>query len=432
MASLFRDSPEYEARRRTPFTPTKLSMPDIHAAVPAHLRNKNTIKALVYVCRGVTLSVALYYLATTIEPVALSLGTRKELSSLIVDIAKWSAWSFYWLCQGILFAGFFTLGHEAGHGTLSPYAWVNETVGFVLHMAILVPYHAWKSSHHAHHKATMSLERDQHYIPPTRSSLNVPPKDMAEKIDYWEILGEAPLYTLIRIIAMQLFGWQAYLLFNEGGNPKYRGRFPNHFLPSSPLFRPDERWDIIKSDLGLLVMGILLSQFTTSFGVAALLKFYIIPYFVRYFLVPAKAVLTILRPAVQSLAYHVHVPPACRSYRSIYRRSEWTFVRGALSTVDRPFLGWIGRFFLHNASHDHVAHHLFSSIPFCTFCYNLPAVTEHLKPVLKDDYNYDSTNSFWALYRTFRECCFVEDDGDILFYKNKKGQSARSLAISKQ
>ncbi|KAF9017583.1 delta-12 fatty acid desaturase [Hymenopellis radicata] len=360
MPSLFRDGPEYEMRRRTPFSPSKISMPELHAAVPADLRNKNTIKALVYVYRDMTLSVALYYLATTIEPVALSLGTHKELSSLTVGIAKWSAWSFYWLWQGILFAGFFTLGHEAGHGTLSPHAWVNETVGFILHTAILVPYHAWRSSHHAHHKATMSLERDQHYIPPTRSSLNLPPKDMAEKIDYWE-----------------------------------------HFLPSSPLYKPDERMNIVKSDLGLLVMGLLLSRFARSFGVDAFVKFYAIPYFLcNHWLI----MFTFLQ----------HVDPTV----PIYRRSEWTFVRGALSTVDRPFLGWIGRFFLHNASHDHVN--------------NLPAVTEHLKPVLKDDYNYDSTNSFWALYRTFRECCFVEDDGDILFYKNRKGQSTRSLDISRQ
>lgn len=38
-----------------------------------------------------------------------------------------------------------------------------------------------------------------------------------------------------------------------------------------------------------------------------------------------------------------------------YRNKEWTFLRGALATVDRPFLGWVGRYFLHNVSHDHVS-----------------------------------------------------------------------------
>ena len=38
-----------------------------------------------------------------------------------------------------------------------------------------------------------------------------------------------------------------------------------------------------------------------------------------------------------------------------YRNKEWTFLRGALATVDRPLLSWVGRYFLHNVSHDHVS-----------------------------------------------------------------------------
>jgi len=45
-----------------------------------------------------------------------------------------------------------------------------------------------------------------------------------------------------------------------------------------------------------------------------------------------------------------------------YRKKEWTFLRGALATVDRPLLGWVGRYFLHNVSHDHV------SLVFCCKC----------------------------------------------------------------
>lgn len=65
-----------------------------------------------------------------------------------------------------------------------------------------------------------------------------------------------------------------------------------------------------------------------------------------------------------------------------YRKGQWSFLRGAAATVDRPLLGWMGRFFLHNISHDHVAHRMsfsrathhpsnyysdfFISAPFCT------------------------------------------------------------------
>jgi len=34
-----------------------------------------------------------------------------------------------------------------------------------------------------------------------------------------------------------------------------------------------------------------------------------------------------------------------------YRSGTWTYTRGVLATMDRPFLGWQGRFFLHNVGH---------------------------------------------------------------------------------
>ncbi|KIJ96322.1 hypothetical protein K443DRAFT_45311, partial [Laccaria amethystina LaAM-08-1] len=53
---------------------------------------------------------------------------------------------------------------------------------------------------------------------------------------------------------------------------------------------------------------------------------------------------------------------------------------------------------------------------------NGPKITKAIKGVLKDDYNYDST-----LYRSFTQCLFIEDEGDIVFYKNKHGIAARRL-----
>lgn len=78
---------------------------------------------------------------------------------------------------------------------------------------------------------------------------------------------------------------------------------------------------------------------------------------------------------------------------------------------------------MHNVSHDHVAHHLFSYIPF----YNQPEVTKRIRILLGENYNYDSTNTFRALYRTFTQCCFIEDEGEIVFYKNRDGKAARRV-----
>jgi len=54
-------------------------------------------------------------------------------------------------------------------------------------------------------------------------------------------------------------------------------------------------------------------------------------------------------------------------------------------------------------------------------------VTEALKKVLGDDYNYDSSNTFRALYRSFSECLFIEDEGDVVFYNDKSGMPKRKL-----
>lgn len=84
---------------------------------------------------------------------------------------------------------------------------------------------------------------------------------------------------------------------------------------------------------------------------------------------------------------------------------------------------------------------------------NGPEITKCIREVLKDDYNYDSTvrstptsffsdrpcecpqliypfpqNSFYALWRSFTQCMFIEEDGGIVFYKNKYGEAARELA----
>jgi len=57
---------------------------------------------------------------------------------------------------------------------------------------------------------------------------------------------------------------------------------------------------------------------------------------------------------------------------------------------------------------------------------NVPKITEHMKRVLGDDYSYDSTNVFYAVWRSFRDCVYIEDEGGIVFFKNKRGESQRS------
>ncbi|KAH6892814.1 delta-12 fatty acid desaturase protein [Coprinopsis sp. MPI-PUGE-AT-0042] len=402
---LFCDSPEYVKRTQTPYSPTQVTLSDLHSVVPKHLWKKSTLKGLSYVARDVACAVAVYKLGWKIEPSVAFAVNHLGVPLYLGLLLRWALWGLYWHFQGVILAGWWCLAHEAGHGTISSYGWVNHVVGFTLHTFVLVPYYSWRSTHHAHHKATMSMERDENYVPRTRSDYNLPAEKIALPMDYHEIFEETPIYTLSRMLFMQALGWQCYLLTNVMGNPAYPSG-TNHFRPTSNLFKPHERNGIIASNIGLTLMGGLLYLWMTQVGLSNFFKFYFVPYLLA-------------NHWIVMLTYLHHSDPTIPHFR----RKEWSFLRGAVSTVDRPLLGWAGRFFLHNVSHDHVAHHLFSSIPF----YNQPQVTEAIKKVLKDDYNYDSTNSFRALYRTFTQCCFIEDDGDIVFYKNREGKAVRVL-----
>jgi len=67
----------------------------------------------------------------------------------------------------------------------------------------------------------MSMERDENYVPRTRSDYKLPPQGQAQPTDYAEIFEEMPLFILGRMILMQLLGMQSYLLRNSMGLPMY-------------------------------------------------------------------------------------------------------------------------------------------------------------------------------------------------------------------
>ncbi|KAJ7123136.1 fatty acid desaturase-domain-containing protein [Mycena epipterygia] len=398
---MFSDGPEYVKRQKTPFSPPHITFTELRAAIPPELYSKSTLRGLVYVAQD-TISVAvLYFLCLSVDEVSATVTTKFQLSSLSSFTLYWFLWATYWLAQSISMAGCWCLGHEAGHGNISPYEIVNDMVGYMLHTCLITPYFAWKRSHHTHHRTVGSLERDENYVPPTRSELGIKNENQLH-----EMFEETPLYTLVRMCIMQLLGFQTYLLLNTMGCP----RDPpgtNHFSPSSVLFKPSDYHKIVASNIGLLFVSFMLTLYGLENGLSALVKHYIVPYLLCHHW-------------IVMITYLHHSDPTLPHYRV----GEWTFLRGALATVDRPLLGWIGRVYFHNVSHDHIGHHLFTSIPF----YNQPAVTEKLKTVLAEHYNYDSTNSFYALYRSFTQCCVVDDEGEIVMYQNRRGQTLRAIA----
>ncbi|KAA1473041.1 hypothetical protein DENSPDRAFT_218688 [Dentipellis sp. KUC8613] len=319
---------------------------------------------------------------------------------------------------------------KAGHGTLFESRVANDVVGFTFHSLLLLPYFSWRATHHAHHKATGSVERDENYVPYHRADYGLPPARVARSADYAEVFEETPLWTLAKVLTMCIAGWWMYLTQNAMGAKMYP-KGTNHFSPGSPLFKPHQRPLILLSDMGLVAVFGLLWVAARYVGWAGVARYYLVPYLLT-------------NHWIVMFTYLHHSDPTIPHYYG----PEWTFLRGALATVDRPLLGWMGRFFFHNISHDHIAHHLFVGAPF----YHGPEITKHIKAVLGDEYNYDSTvrqflasasplelvitrtrtqNTFYAFWRSFTQCLFIEEstEGGIAFYKNGRGEAAREVAV---
>ncbi|QRW17729.1 hypothetical protein RhiXN_02653 [Rhizoctonia solani] len=253
------------------------------------------------------------------------------------------------------------------------------------------------------------MERDEVYVPQTRMELNIPSKPDSE-IDWDEIFGDTPIYTLFLLIRQQVLAFPAYLLMNVSGQKRYP-QFTNHFDPNSILFNKSQRRAVIISNYGILTMVMAIYLCCQKYGLAAVVKYYGIPWLsvTHWFIM---------------ITYLHHTHPLLPHYRN----PEWSFQRGAAATIDRDFLGWQGRFFLHDVAHFHVI----------TERSNTIFVGLSWGPL----YAFIRT-VFQALWNTYNECQFVEDEGvyfnvtwensmlnfillgNVLFYRNKRGEAQR-------
>merc|ERR1712129_530223 len=99
-----------------------------------------------------------------------------------------------------------------------------------------------------------------------------------------------------------------------------------------------------------------------------------------------------------------------------FGEDEWTWVKGALSTIDRNYYGFDT--IHHHIGTTHVVHHLFSDLP----CYNAQEATKHVRAFLepKGMYNFDDTYWLTALFKTVKTCHFVENVDGVQYYKTYK------------
>lgn len=264
---------------------TEFQIPDftikqIRDAIPPHCFERSAIRGLSYVVRDFV------YLAV-IFTLSYNLITPEYIPSPIIRACLWT---IYTVIQGMAATGVWVLAHECGHQSFSPSKVLNDTVGFILHSVLLVPYFSWKISHGQHHKATGHMQRDMNWKPPTREQYASGIRKLAHELH--ELTEETPIATALHLVGQQLLGWPLYLITNvtghdyherqsEGrGKGKRNGLFGgvNHFNPSSPLYAAKDAKLIFASDLGLLAVGVALYALTRKFGFFNMLVWYWIPY----------------------------------------------------------------------------------------------------------------------------------------------------------
>ncbi|KAG0298395.1 linoleoyl-CoA desaturase activity oriteub [Dissophora globulifera] len=373
------------------YVPMDLTIKEIRDAIPAHLFIRDTTTSIMHVVKDLVTIAAVFYCATFID----------TLPSLALRVPAWIA---YWIIQGTVMVGPWILAHECGHGAFSDSKTVNTIFGWVLHSALLVPYQAWQLSHSKHHKGTGSMTKDVVFIPATRSYLGLPPLEAAadqEEVSKHQhhhheesIFAEAPLYTVGTLAFILIFGWPLYLIINFSGHEA--PHWVNHFQTISPLFEPHQRKSIFYSNSGIVIMASILVYLSILFSPLTVFMYYGIPYLG-------------VNAWIVCITYLQHTDPVVPHFRD----NVWNFQRGAACTVDRSF-GKIVDHLHHHIGDSHQCHHMFSQMPF----YNAVEATKHLKAKLGKYYLQDDTPIAVALYRSWRTCKFVEDEGEVVFYKN--------------
>ncbi|GAA95111.1 uncharacterized protein L969DRAFT_95919 [Mixia osmundae IAM 14324] len=397
------------------FIPPTFTIKELLGCIPKHCFERSALRSGSYIAADLALIAMWVFAASHIDAHFSKQGS--VLDGVLGQFVGYALWAGYTFGAGLNAVGLWVIAHECGHQAFSPSKTINNAVGWVLHSALLVPYHSWRISHAKHHAATGHMTRDQVFVPKTRSQRKIAPasegelkaqseffegnESAFEKLD--DLLEDAPIWTLLNLIVQQLFGWPAYLIVNASGQKL--GRWTNHFDPNSPIFTARHTKQIIASDIGI---GLTVAALTTWAHYASwtdVVRYYLIPYlWVNHWLV--------------LITYLQHTDPTLPHYRE----GAFNFQRGALCTMDRNVFGLA----FHGIAETHICHHLCSAIPH----YNAWEATEALKQKLGPYYNKSDEFFLTSLWNSYSQCRFVEDEGDIVFYKNKNGKSIRKVARS--
>jgi omega-6 fatty acid desaturase (delta-12 desaturase) len=335
-----------------------------------------------------------------------TLSTDLPSNLLSVESAKWFlGWNLYAFWQGCILTGHWVLAHECGHGAFSPSQTFNDFWGFIMHQALLVPYFAWQYTHAKHHRRTNNIMDGESHVPNVKAEMGLGEKN--ERTGGYaaihEAIGDGP-FAMFQIFAHLVIGWPLYLMglastgrLGNDGKVLGDGEIIDHYRPWSKMFPSKIRVKIAVSTLGVIGTWYLIGQACMTYGVLPVCLWYIGP------LLWNQAWLVLY-------TWLQHNDPSVPHYGT----EEWTWVKGALSTIDRPY--GIFDFFHHKIGSTHVAHHLFHEMPFYKADVATAAIRAYLEP--KGLYNYDPTPWYLAMWRIAKTCHYIDDFDGIQYYKS--------------
>ena len=358
------------------------SKAELLAALPPELVELNPRKA--WTALGCSLALSL---------LAYGLGTQ-------IPIAPGAAplWLVYGLITGTVAMGCWVIAHECGHHAFHPNRRVEAVVGFVLHSLLLVPYFSWQRSHAVHHAHCNHLEGGETHVPPRAESRT------GQLILAMNQRQGSVLSASRALVIHLLLGWPLYLLFGVTGGSDY-GLPTSHFWLGAPfrkgrrpLFPDSFRGSMLRSNLGMLAMLVLLGMAAIQWSPARVLCVYGLPYLV-------------INAWLVGYTWLHHTDLDIPHFGS----SDWTWAKGALQTVDRPY-GPVLNFLHHGIGATHVCHHINPCIPH----YNAWRGTALLRQQFPHLVRYDPTPIHRALWRVATRCSVVHQaiPGGGFFYQD--------------
>ena len=349
--------------------PTKA---EVLAAIPAECFERDLLKSSLYLFISLAITICVGILAYAFIPLT------------------WS-WLPVWICYAIVAGtagtGCWVVAHECGHRAFAKQNWLQDVIGYCLHSILLVPYFSWQRSHSLHHARTNHLDIGETHVPRRDTT----PSGVARM--WWQKTIGDEAFAIILITANSLIGWPLYLLTGATGGPA-RGT-TNHFWPAWPfstaLFPGGWTRKVWLSDIGVLLTLCLLGWWTYCSGFLPVLALYIGPYLVVNFWL---VLYTWLQHTDVDLPH--------------FDDEDWTWVKGAFMTVDRPY-GSVLNFLHHHIGSTHVAHHIDARIPH----YNAVKATSALRESFPELYRFDPTPIPKALWRVATRCHVVSkcDEG---------------------